>query len=266
MKRLGTVLMIAAAILSIGANAHGAHVCVAVGWYGEFSHIHSENGQIPPTRDDLPEQMQGLATASDGTIYAGTGDGNIYTLDPLTGGTTFLLNEPTLGFQSIRGMAFSATDELYVTTTDSHHVGSLYTMDLGSGTASFVANLAGDVNSAQGLEFAPDGSLYGIRPHQYTPGTYDLFTIDPVNGNTQLIYEHAATDAGVNQSLAFMPDAIGGGTFAQLDPITGHVIGDTIALTGDFRGLAQVPEPGTVALLLAAVAATIVRTTRRRRR
>jgi hypothetical protein len=75
--------------------------------------------------------------------------------------------------------------------------------------------------------------------------------------------------ANVNQAITFLPDgslyALGTTAFVQLDPATGAKIGTPIALTGDFRGLAPVPEPSTFALLTLGILGLLVCVWRRRK-
>lgn len=218
----------------------------AVGWNGEFTHIDASIGQVAPTRSDLPSDLQALAWSPSGELYAGR-DGDIYTLDSLTGDMVHFLSIDL----DIRGMAFSASGELYVTGGPAGSSDPLQIVDIGTGTYTYPGDLWGDVDDCQGLAFSPGGQLYGIAPHAHTYGTYDLFTIDLDDVETHLVGSYVT--ANINQSIAFTSDgslyALGGSQFAQLDPISGSVIGPVFGLSGDYRGLAVVPEPGTVLLV-----------------
>jgi hypothetical protein len=218
----------------------------AVGWFGEFTHIDASIGQVPPTRDDLPSRLQALAWSPSGDLYAGR-FGDLYTLDPLTGDTAHFLSINL----EIRGMAFSSSGELYVTGGPSGTPDPLQIVDIGTGTYTDQGTLWGDVDECQGLAFSPGGQLYGIVPHGHTEGTYDLFTIDLDDAETHLVGSYAT--ANVNQSIAFTPDgslyAVGESQFAQLNPADGSIVGPVFGLSGDYRGLAIVPEPGTILLV-----------------
>jgi hypothetical protein len=265
-RRLAGLFVFAAVLGGMhSATTSAKELFCAVGWRGEFTHIDPTTGATAPTRTDLPHDLQALARSPDGTLYAGR-YGSLYTVDPLTGDTKLFLSIDL----DIRGMAFSALGGLYVVGDDPEYSdtirvddpATLHIINVKDGTWRRVGDLWGDERCAQGLAFSPDGVLYGVVPHDGTPRTYDLFTIDLDDGETHLIgSHHDAVD--LSQSLAFTPDGhlyglgkmLGpsGETmislFARLDPHTGDIIGPVLTFPGDYRGLELVPEPATLLLL-----------------
>jgi hypothetical protein len=206
----------------------------AVSWDGWFTHIDSILGQIDPVRSDLPKRLQALARSPDGTFYAGR-EGNIYTIDPWTGDTEFVVSVNT----DIRGMAFSPDGKLYVTSewTTSFR---LRTVDIETGNVNEIGVLWGDNKTAQGLAFSPEGILYAITPN-ILANTYELLTIDMEDCQMHSLGSYKNT-TGVNQSLY----ALGNNSFAQLNPENGAIIGTPLPLyqdinEGEYRGLALVP-------------------------
>jgi outer membrane protein assembly factor BamB len=249
-------LLVSAAVLGgvLSSSASSKELFCAVGWNGEFTHIDPTLGQVAPTRTDLPDNLQALAWSPDGTLFAGR-EGMLYTLDPSTGDTKLFLPVDL----DIRGMAFSASGELYVTGGVTGDPDTLQIINIKDGTYRSSGVLWGAVNEAQGLAFSPEGVLYGAVPHAHTEGTYDLFTIDLDDGETHLIGSHR-DGVDLSQSLAFTPDGrlyglgevsrLGKvGSFARLDPRDGSIIGPVFTFAGDYRGLELVPEPATVLLL-----------------
>ena len=226
----------------------------AVGYYGEFAYIDPTTGQAVLTRNNLPDGLQALALAPDGTLFAAR-SGELYTLDPLTGNTSLFLSIDV----NIHGMAFSPSGDLYVTKSAPREPDTLVIIDIKQGTLRSVNDLWGDVRDVEGLAFSPDGELYGVLPRNSTEGTYDLFTIDLDDAKTHLISSQVGVD--LSQSLVFTPDgrlyALGktngpGGpmsSFARLDPSSGDIIGPVLTFPGDYRGLELVPEPATLLLL-----------------
>jgi WD40 repeat protein len=212
----------------------------AVGYNGEFTQIDPLTGEVGVKRTDLPKQLQALSWSPNGTLYAGTNSGQIYSINPFNGNYAFIR---TLSINNLRGMAFSSDGLLYITAFNYFEV-----VDLASGQIRDIGQTVTPGSSSsiiQGLAFSPEGILYGITPLGYL-NTYGLYTIDTANAAVHDIATFTST-ANVNQSLAFTSDgklfAVGQGAFAQLNPIDGTVIGRPVTLQGDYRGLELVPEP-----------------------
>ena len=225
---------------SLGVNLVWAEeIFCAVGWNGEFTHISPTLGEIEPTKFILPTKLQALAWSRDGTLYAGK-EGALYTIDPYTGNTELVVVVST----SIRGMAFSPSNDLYVTASITFGQQNLRILDIATGDYSDLGALWGDNTASQGLAFSPDGTLYGITANKIQ--VHELYTIDLDDYEMHLIGSYLMP-VDVSQSLTFTPDgslyAVGDGVFAQLNPDTGAVIGTPISLDGDYRGLAVISGP-----------------------
>ena len=119
-------------------------------------------------------------------------------------------------------------------------------ISLADGSQTDIGPLSGVGMRPQGIAFSPDGQLYMIRPNV---DDCDLFTVNPDNAELHFIGSHTGLS---HQGITFAPDgslyAVGYSEFVQLDPDTGAVLGDVAGLTGDYRGVAFIPEPATVAL------------------
>jgi WD40 repeat protein len=226
----------------------------AVDWQRHFTHIDSDEGQVPPTRSDLPRNLQALAYSPSRTLYLGSGassQGTLYTMNPRTGDTTQVVSTTT----SIRGMACSGTGVLYVTVgTATIFQQQLRILDPSTGTYTDIGALWGDSTAAQGLAFSPNGHLYGISPYSsvISPG-YALYTIDVVSARMQRVASFQGTD--LSQGIAFTPsgELYGvGKNFARLDPATGAVIGEVYTLPYQYRAIEVVPEPASLLLLAVA--------------
>ena len=254
MRTLVLVLLVAGCLTAV---ASADPLFCAVGWYGEFTHIDATVGQVPPTHADLPRYMQGLAWSPDGTLYAGAGFRNtnlnrIYSLNPWTGSVGFVCNLALSGGPTVRGLAISQENEVYITAggptlNDPFY---LHRVDLDTGALFDSTLLTGEHPHAQGLAFSPDGTLFGIGPDPYSGGgTHTLLTIDP-DGETHVVGQYEGT-VSVAQSIAFTPDgrlfaasAAGSGpNFSELDPTDGSPIGQAYTVSGDLRGLEFIPEP-----------------------
>jgi WD40 repeat protein len=225
----------------------------AVGFNGTFAVIDAGTGEISGARTDLPLSLQSIAVSPSGTYYTinyfDSVPTGIWTLDPRTGDTDFLMHPQSI--YPIRGMAFSPDGKLYV-TRESYSF-ALGIINLENGSYRTVGGLSGDNIQADGLDFSPDGQLYGTVGGK-------LYTIDITNGYMHQVGTGRFLESSF--SLAFTPDgdlyATGydfGSTypnysyaFVQVDPLTGNRIGEAISLPGADRGLAYIPEPMAVLL------------------
>ncbi len=259
-RRLNFVMRVAAISLLASALACPAAAdsvrFVAVGWNGEFTHIDSKVGEVPPTHQNLPDRMQALAWSPDGRLYAGK-SGALFTLEPATGEVSFEA-APRI---DIRGLAFSPSGALYGTDTR-----RLYEIDPQSGETSLLGDLHGDADSAQGLDFSPSGELYAVTPFRHRVGTHQLLRIDLIDAEMHEI-GRVKLGSGAAQSIEFTPDgrlfAVGDPVLAELNPENAELI-NTLPLNGDYRGLALVPEPTSLFLMLFGVGLASQRTVRHR--
>jgi DNA-binding beta-propeller fold protein YncE len=242
----GTAALLAmVGLLTTSRAAQADPYFALVGWRGEFARIDAATGEVTELPQALPHGLQALALGPDGVLYGGPGDGrDLYTIDPTEGTGVQLQTVAT----DIRGMAFSPDGDLYVTAREHPAAPTiLRIVDLTDGSYVDVGELGIGGVQAQGLAFSPDGVLYTVRPNAEN---YDLFTIDLDDTELHLVGSHPGA---LHQGLAFAPDgslyAVGYSIFGQLNPGSGAIIGDTIALSGDYRGMAYIAEPGTILLL-----------------
>jgi streptogramin lyase len=260
--RSATWLVALIVLLIAGPTASAGPYFALVGWRGEFARIDAATHDVEELINVLPHELQGIAAAPDGTLYAGPGtSGDLYTIDPEAGTAEVFLGINT----DIRDMAFSPAGDLYVLArTDPIQPSALRVLSLVDGSYTEVGLLDGAGFQPQGLAFGPDGVLYAVRPNE---DNYDLYTIDLDDTELHLVGSYAGD---LHQGLTFAPDgslyAVGPSAFGQLDPVTGAMVGDPIALVGDYRGITYVPEPATLVLLYAGGYLAGLRRRRTRRR
>lgn len=245
----------------------------AVTFDGRFTHIDPAAGEVAPTRSDLPTRLNAIARAPTGEYMVGrahsladpTWTQEFYWLNPLTGDTQPALSLSFGSNQAVRGMAFEPGGALLVTTAGTTGTQLLHRVDVALQSFVTLGPLSGARDAAQGLAFSPAGELFGIVPTSPTNGIAQLLRVNPANGVTTLV---GATGTTASQGLDFAPDgrlfAIGFNILAELNPATGQPIGATRPLTGDYRGIEWVPEPGTAALAALAGAALALSRGRRR--
>jgi WD40 repeat protein len=196
--------------------------------------------------------LNSAASDSSGTIYAATGR-TIIRIDPLTGAGTPVLTLGDSVNPGISALAFSSDDTLYAITKEPTYYSRLCTIDLDTGSRTFIGTGRDFPYSVQGLEFASDGTLFA---YDVTSG---LATIDTGTGVGRDVNSSFDGDGYLVQTLAFSPDGtLYGGRDALygLDTATGV---ETLIGSGggysDIRGLAYyrvepiVPEPAPALLL-----------------
>lgn len=208
---------------------------------------------VGPTGVDVV--FGGLGFAADGTLYAwNTDPGNLYTVDQSTGAFTLiggsnLFGADTFDIDPLSGAAIAWSVD-----------GTLNDVNLATGSTSFrVATVPSNPGIASA--FGPDGTYY-----QTSFGS----PLTSVDINTGVVTVIGATSQLDNTSLGYNPDdnflyAINIVDAAyplfRIDPATGTTtfVGNVSGLPNDsdqqitmatFRlAAAQVPEPGTLALL-----------------
>lgn len=165
----------------------------------------------------------------------------------VTGEGTFAMNANKTGFVS----------------NSSGSVGTYYTFDLVAGTASQI----GTGISFDGVDYAPNGTLYGLTQSASTPGGSQLHIIDPLTGATTLVGSTGITGqalaglvvaegdfiAGIGSSLYRIDPFTAQATFL-FDPGLGPISGAAYLGSTDPGGSVPVPAPlALIGLGLAAV-------------
>lgn len=185
MKRIGCTI---AAALWAAAPALGGNDIIAVGWNGEAFAIDSGTGVGVFLGATGFSQINAMAKAPDGTIYASSGlsTTNIIRIDPNTGAGTLVVAS-NLG--SCRGMAFSNSGTLYAIEDAGFVSDHLYTIDLSNGNKTFIGTTG--MPGLQGLAISPTtGRMYGWDVGSGSGIGAGLVTIDINTG--------AATDVDPN--------------------------------------------------------------------
>ena len=244
-SRTASICLVSMVSLTMCQQALAGPFFVLVGWRGEFARIDATTGEVYESPQTVPLRLQALAFSPDGILYAGPGEErDLFTVDPVDGTTNHLLSIDS----DIRGMAFSPDGDLYVVAREEQTAPTmLRIINLADGSHTDVGALGGVGMHAQGLAFSPDGQLYTVRPNG---DNYDLYTINPDSAEVHFIGSHTG---GLHQGITFTPEgslyAVGYSAFAQLNPGNGAIIGDTVELSGDYRGVAFIPEPTMLVLL-----------------
>ena len=90
------------------------------------------------------------------------GTSRLITLDPATGMTLSIIG--SLGLDTARAMAFDSAGTLYVTSSVSTKPtrSDLYTVNLSNATKTLVGGPISSTVIVSGMDFAPDGTLYGV--------------------------------------------------------------------------------------------------------
>ncbi len=199
--------------------------------------------------------LNSLAVDSGGGLYsAARSDSEVQvtddlvTIDPLTGQGTVVASLTGITAPNIRALAFSPDDELFgihfePATQTEPSTNTLVRIDPGDGQVTIVALLA--IAGIQGLDFAPDGTLYGW-------GTYwGLVTIDTGDGSYTDIGQFAG-GSPIMQTLEFAADGTlqGAGTrLWSVDVSTGSFTQVGTGTLPDIRGIARVSLPAPVPAL-----------------
>ena len=230
-------------LLVLNSFVFAGYMFCAVGYDGEFAYIDPSVGQVGPTYTNTGYRFQSLAKSPDGTMYAGTTDSSIHTINPQTGEVGGLVAQ--WSNSAFKGMAVSSDGQIYISS--SYY---FYAYDTKLDLFRNFGRIGGTVGTykCNGLAFSPDGVLYGIASSS-SSGIYKLVTIDLDTLTSSLV----GYVEGIGASIVFTEDgslfAVGGSNLAQLDPTDGSIIGDVIELSGSYSGLELIPEPATVCFL-----------------
>jgi hypothetical protein len=201
--------------------------------------------------------LPGLDFRANGVLYGSSG--SLQTVSTSNGTTTTIGTLPEL----IVSIAFSPSDALYGVSNEGS---TLYRVDPSSGANLGSHTLTGTVfpsgspfpNEINGIDFAPDGRLFGIGAGLYT---IDINTgiatrITPlgqsVSGDVFLDMDFGAD--GMIRAITFDSNENGFGKLYMIDPTTGlgQFVGNAPV---ELYGIASVPEPQSLSLISFALAA-----------
>ncbi len=250
--RTATCLVALACSLAISprAEVRAGEVLFTVELTGSASHlarVSTQTGSIVQTFAPQPGiVIDGMAyDASSDILYGVDGGDALYSLDRTSGAFTQIGAASPV---NIAGLA------VHPTTFDLFGIsvigGALWSIDKGTGVASFIGPTIGDLGFGHGLTFAPDGTLFATDTAAV--GTTALYTVDPQSGHASFV---ADIDRDLVVGISFDTAGVLYGsdnatnTLITIDPLTG--LSSTVGPYGGFKhnAIAFVPEPSTLVLL-----------------
>jgi len=197
--------------------------------------------------------LPGLDFRANGMLYGSSG--TYYGVATTDGTATQIGALPDL----LVSIAFSPGDRLYGVSNDGL---TLYELDPNTGSSLGSVSLTGTTHSSgslfpgeiNGIDFAPDGTLYGIG--------FGLYSINPLSGvatritplgqqvSGNLFLDLDFGQDGQLRAATFDPATDGVSDLYRIDPVTG--LGLLVGSMGfEINGLASVPEPSTYSLFIA---------------
>lgn len=196
-------------------------------------------GEPPLGPDATDSQLEAMATAPDGTVYAAAW-GVVGTVDPATAEFTAIADT---GLSDIDGLAFDDDGRLWATARVANASDRLVAIDPRTGRADDIGRITGPgvLADVDDLAFEPGtGVLYGVSNHAGdVERTSVLITIDPLTGDAASV----GTDLEVAdvEGLAFSSDGRlwattgerGGSALFLVDPELGSATGAAV-LGGGF--------------------------------
>src|ERR1035441_544629 len=260
--------IISLALLSLGVSAHASTLVYSVSLFGPFGTIDVSTGTFNQIGPGLSDPLGGLVLGPTGYLGVSV-SGDLDSLNPITG-TVSVIGATGLGSQADTMAILNGT--VYETDLSNN----IYTVNTMTGAAQLIGNtgippcppppLAGDESL-----FTANGNLYetfdSLDPSTFTPIIDpELYRINPVTGQATLIGPTAfMIDAAIDLGgtvYAFTADA----QVVSLDLATGSTTFLTnydpaAAIVG---GVAQTPEPASLALTAIGMAAFLVLIRRRR--
>jgi hypothetical protein len=247
MRNLVALMVIGLAISPVtAASLYG------VASYGSFGtqslyEIDTMTGVATLVGDTGVEQFNGIAyDAIAGSLYGYTTDAETYVLSLGTGAATLIADAP--GIVPEGDLAFDNSGMLFTTNG-----GDLATLDLGTATLTAVGDMGLVADDVSGLAFAATGAIWGYAKN----GTFEdsLLTIAPDTGvaseiGTLGIFSDAAVgglDVDPDSGVLYLSDGaslytVDGGT-ADATLVGDHGL-------GGMSGIAFVPEPASIGLLV----------------
>ena len=218
-----------------------------------FFRVNPDTGQTTLIGTTTSAFYPGLDFRQNGVLYGSSS--MLYTVNTADGTATTIGALPDL----LVSLAFGPGDSLYGVSNDGD---TLYEIDPSTGMSLRSVPLTGTIHNGgtlfpgeiNGIDFAPDGTLYGIG--------FGLYRIDLLTGVASRITAPGQDVSGnLFQDLDFGPDnQLRAATFEsaaenfsnlyRIDSATG--LGQLVGPMGvDIAGLASVPEPSTSSMLIA---------------
>jgi len=147
---------------------------------------------------------------------------NVVRLDPASGNTMYKIAINPPGVMDGEGGIAFRSDGIGFVASAMGSSGKLWSFDLTVPSSTFIGAFQ---PSMDGLDFSPDGVLYGLKQGSFTVvDTYELYTIDQTTGALTLVGDTGVVVNGSVAGLTFAPD---GTLFAAmndelytLDPLT----------------------------------------------
>ncbi len=131
-----------------------------------------------------------LVFGTNGALYSAGLDGDLYTVNTTTGAETVVGN---VGYDSAGDLAF-VDGRMYLTDT----AGQLILVDPTTGKGTLVGDMG--VPDMYGIASPGNGALYGVA------GT-DMYSINPANASTTLLFNYAGHGLGNANGEAFITEA-----------------------------------------------------------
>jgi hypothetical protein len=277
-KGLAALLFLSSLVILPLPAAWAAPMLIGVEYSGRVVRIDENTGAGTLIGMAGFTNLNSLTTNAAGTIYSvgnagGPVDNALIRIDPATGAGTLVATLSLAGVSDVRIFCLALGPDGFLYGENRAGVQildpkTLWRINPNTGAATLVASLAANIGFT-GLDFAPDGTLYGWEVLSLSPFGGPGVGLCKVNTATGAITDVNPAVNGTPdlQTICFLPDGrlVGGGSsrFYTVNPATG-----TPTLVGgsnytDLRGLAFVPEPASLGSI---AAATLIAASRRRRR
>jgi hypothetical protein len=288
MKTICTSLFALSLLVWAGrAEAGTLYAATASGAAGELYIIDQNTGNVVQDVGPLNDvggtnyPITGLAFHPvTGVLYGSTGNNpdttaaRLVTINPATAQVT-VIGSFNAGPTNSSGTPATMTDLAFDSAGNLYGIGSiggpqLYSIDIGTAQATVIGNTGLTSTSGGGLDISPSGVFYGTpTPSRY--GTYDPGTgaytdiTNPAKPGGGGSYAALAFDGGVLYGLNSAPGSPPPTFLVTIDPATGAVtnVGGSVASLDAIAF--QIPEPGSLALLLSSAAIVLLRADRHRR-
>jgi len=249
--RILTGMLCAAGIAGLACPpaAEADTILYGVTWLGDFVQIDKSTGAAAVIGKVGYGSLNSMAVDSHGRLFASGNTANkLIEIDPTTGeGAVKVQFTGMPSGYNPRGLAFDADDNLYAVLSQQSlgEIDLLARIDVETGAVTVIGETGR--KDLQGLDFGPDGVLYGAAVYA------GLASLDVESGAVVDIIGDDGFDPD-DQTLEFDVD---GTLYAAqynlqiVDPFTGEgtVVGD-LGTASSVRGLAIIPEPATLLMLV----------------